>query len=122
LRGETPSGRWATTQGEYDALEHKGFDNDRHIGRRTGEQRLRCGQRTGYLQIEVPDVSWRKRTTFSSGKSMGARPFSDPDVVKMSDAELANITTNGKNKMPAYKGKVSEDEISSLVKYVRALK
>jgi cytochrome c6 len=56
------------------------------------------------------------------GKSMGARPFSDPDVVKMSDAELANITTNGKNKMPAYKGKVSEDEISSLVKYVRALK
>jgi cytochrome c6 len=56
------------------------------------------------------------------GKSMGARPFSDPDVVKMSDAELASITSTGKNKMPAYKGKVSEDQITALVKYVRGLK
>jgi len=56
------------------------------------------------------------------GKSMGARPFSDPDVVKMSDAELAGITSNGKNKMPAYKGKLSDDDINALVKYVRGLK
>jgi cytochrome c6 len=56
------------------------------------------------------------------GKSMGARPFSDPDVVKMSDAELASITSNGKNKMPAYKGKLAEDQVNALVKYVRALK
>lgn len=57
-----------------------------------------------------------------AGKSMGAKPFSDPDVVKMSDAELAGITSNGKNKMPAYKGKISEDQINALVKYVRELK
>ena len=56
------------------------------------------------------------------GKSMGARPFSDPDVVKMSDADLASITSNGKNKMPAYKGKLSDDDINALVKYVRGLK
>jgi cytochrome c6 len=56
------------------------------------------------------------------GKTMGARPFSDPEVVKMSDAELVSITSNGKNKMPAYKGKLAEDQINALVKYVRGLK
>ena len=56
------------------------------------------------------------------GKKLGAKSFSDPDVVKLSDAELADITTNGKNKMPAYKGKLPEDQINALVKYARGLK
>ena len=58
----------------------------------------------------------------TTGKMMGAKPFSDPDVVKMSDAELGNITSNGKNKMPPYKGKLSDDQINALVKYARGLK
>lgn len=58
----------------------------------------------------------------SVGKSMGAKAFSDPDVVKMSDADLAAITSSGKNKMPGYKGKISDDQINALVKYVRTLK
>jgi len=58
----------------------------------------------------------------SVGKSMGAKAFNDPDVVKMSDADLASITSNGKSKMPAYKGKVSDEQINALVKYVRTLK
>jgi cytochrome c6 len=58
----------------------------------------------------------------TAGKAMGAKPFSDPAVVKISDAELAGITSNGKNKMPAYKGKLSDDQINALVKYVRGLK
>jgi len=57
-----------------------------------------------------------------AGKSMGAKAFSDPDVVKMSDADLASITSNGKGKMPAYKDKLSADQINDLVKYVRGLK
>jgi mono/diheme cytochrome c family protein len=44
------------------------------------------------------------------------------DVVKMSDAELASIISDGKNKMPAYKGKLAGDRINGLVKYVRGLK
>jgi mono/diheme cytochrome c family protein len=40
----------------------------------------------------------------------------------MSDAELASVTSDGKNKMPAYKGKLSGDQINALVKYVRGLK
>lgn len=57
-----------------------------------------------------------------AGKSMGAKPFSDPDVAKKSDADLAGITATGKNKMPAFKGKLSDDQINDLVKYVRGLK
>ena len=53
---------------------------------------------------------------------MGAKAFGDPDVVKMSDAELVSITSDGKNKMPAYKGKLTGDQIDALVKYVRGLK
>jgi len=54
--------------------------------------------------------------TTAVGKTMGAKPFSDPDVVKKSDAELASITSNGKNKMPAYKGKLSDDQIDAVLR------
>ena len=56
-----------------------------------------------------------------SGKKLGARDFQSPDVVKMSDADLIAITTNGKHKMPAYKGKLSDDQIKALVAYCRTL-
>jgi cytochrome c551 len=56
------------------------------------------------------------------GKSMGLKPLSCPEVQKMSDADLTALVTNGKGKMPAYKGKLSDDEISAVVKYVRTLK
>jgi mono/diheme cytochrome c family protein len=56
------------------------------------------------------------------GKKLGARDFSDPDVVKMSEADLATITTDGKNKMPAYKGKLTDDQIKDLVKYIKEMK
>src|SRR5215469_13618915 len=56
------------------------------------------------------------------GKKLGARDFSDPDVVKMSDSDLVKITTEGKNKMPSYKGKLTDEQISDLVTYIRQLK
>lgn len=56
-----------------------------------------------------------------AGKSTKARPFNDPDVVKMSDADLIAVTTNGKNKMPAYKGKLTDDQIKSLIAYIHTL-
>src|ERR1700690_2408747 len=37
------------------------------------------------------------------------------------DDELILATTNGKNKMPAYKGKVSDADIKDTVAYVRTL-
>jgi mono/diheme cytochrome c family protein len=56
------------------------------------------------------------------GKTMGLKPLSDPEVQKMSDADLTALVTNGKGKMPAYKGKLSDADIASVVKYVKTLK
>jgi mono/diheme cytochrome c family protein len=56
------------------------------------------------------------------GKTMGLKPLSSPEVQNMSDADLTALVTNGKGKMPAYKGKLSDDEIGAVVKYVKTLK
>jgi mono/diheme cytochrome c family protein len=56
------------------------------------------------------------------GKKLGAKDFQEPDVAKMSRADLAKIISNGKNKMPAYKGKLTDDEIRSLAKYLKQMK
>src|SRR5664279_1942205 len=56
------------------------------------------------------------------GKTMGLKPLGSPEVQKMSDADMTALVTNGKGKMPASKGKLSDDEISAVVKYVHTLK
>lgn len=56
-----------------------------------------------------------------AGKSMGAIPFSSPALVKASNADLIAATTNGKRKMPAYKGKLTDPQIAAVVAYVRTL-
>lgn len=43
------------------------------------------------------------------------------DTAKHTDAELIKITTDGLEKMPAYKGKLTETEIKDLVAYIRTL-
>ena len=45
------------------------------------------------------------------------------DVAKKADADLIKITTDGKPpKMPAYKGKLSDDDIKGVVAYIKTLK
>ena len=56
------------------------------------------------------------------GKKLGIKDFHSPEVVKMSDAQLFEITKKGKDKMPAYDGKLTDDQIKGLIKYVRSLK
>ncbi len=58
----------------------------------------------------------------SMGKSMKLRDLGSDDVQKQTDAELTEITANGKGKMPAYKGKLTDDQIKQLVGYIRSLK
>jgi cytochrome c6 len=60
-------------------------------------------------------------TGSAMGKKMGAHDFTSADVQKMSDAELSDIITNGKNKMPKY-GSLKPEEIKGLVAYIRTLK
>jgi len=56
-----------------------------------------------------------------AGKSMGARDFRSPEVMKESEAELQQAIESGRKKMPAYKGKLSDSDIQGLVKYIRQL-
>lgn len=56
------------------------------------------------------------------GKSMGLKDLGSPAIQSMSDADLTNAVTNGKGKMPAYKGKLSDAQISEVVSYIRTLK
>lgn len=57
-----------------------------------------------------------------AGKKLGAKDFHAPEVAKMSDQELFDITKKGKDKMPGYEGKLTDDQIKSLIKYIRSLK
>jgi cytochrome c6 len=57
----------------------------------------------------------------ATGKALKVRDLASPDVQSQSDAQLMDIVTNGKNKMPAYKGKLTDDQIKGLVAYIREL-
>jgi cytochrome c6 len=56
------------------------------------------------------------------GKSMKLRSLTSADVQKTSDADLTKVISDGKGKMPAYKGKLTADEIKALVAFIRTLK
>ena len=57
------------------------------------------------------------------GKSMGAKDLASAEVQKQTDAQLTDIISNGTagGKMPAYKGKLTDDDIKGLVAYIRTL-
>ena len=55
------------------------------------------------------------------GKKLGAHDLNSAEVQKQSDAQLTEIVTKGKNKMPAYDGKLSKEQIAQLVAYIREI-
>jgi mono/diheme cytochrome c family protein len=59
--------------------------------------------------------------TTPAGKAMKAIPFTDPTILKSSDAQLIASTKNGKGKMPAYAGKLSDGDIKAVVTYIHTL-
>ena len=57
-----------------------------------------------------------------TGKSLGVTDLTSGDVQKQTDAQLTDSIANGKGKkMPAYKGKITDDQIKGLVGYLREL-
>ena len=56
-----------------------------------------------------------------AGKKMSAHDFGSDEVQKQSDADLTQIVSKGKNKMPAYEGKLKPEQIKDLVNYIRKL-
>jgi cytochrome c6 len=55
------------------------------------------------------------------GGKMGTRDFASPGVKAQSDAQLTEIITKGKGKMPPYGGKLKDTEVQDLVTYIRSL-
>jgi cytochrome c6 len=52
-------------------------------------------------------------------KAMGVKAANDPAVKSQTEAQMIELTTNGKAKMPAFKGKLSEAQIKDAVVYFR---
>jgi mono/diheme cytochrome c family protein len=50
-----------------------------------------------------------------------AASFKDPTIVNASDADLIAAVKNGKGKMPANNGKLTDAQIKSAIAYVRSL-
>lgn len=55
------------------------------------------------------------------GTKLNIKNLASPEVQKQSAAELSQTIAKGKNKMPAYEGKLSKDEITQLSGYVKGL-
>jgi mono/diheme cytochrome c family protein len=56
-----------------------------------------------------------------AGKAMKAPSFSDAVLIKATDTDLIAATKNGKGKMPAYAGKLTDPQIKDAVAYIRTL-
>jgi mono/diheme cytochrome c family protein len=55
------------------------------------------------------------------GKSLQTADLRSPEVQKKPDAELTQSVSEGKGNMPAFKGNITDEEIQSVLKYVRTL-
>jgi len=55
------------------------------------------------------------------GRSLKLRDLRSPDVQKRTDADLTDIITNGLATMPAFKDKLTNDQIQQVVAYIRQI-
>jgi mono/diheme cytochrome c family protein len=56
-----------------------------------------------------------------AGKKLAVKDFQSPEVQKQPDAELLDVAKKGKNKMPAYGGKLPDNQLTDLIAYMRGL-
>lgn len=55
------------------------------------------------------------------GEKLKIRDLHSAEVQSQNDAALAQIVTKGKEKMPAYDGKLTKEQIEQVVAYIREL-
>ncbi len=54
-----------------------------------------------------------------AGKAMKVKPVTDPEVSKLSEAQMIDAVHNGMGKMQPYKDKLSDAQIKDAVTYFR---
>ena len=72
--------------------------------------KMRCQSCHGAQGIPNPGIA----------KNMGVKPANDPAVKAHTAVQMIAITTDGKGKMPAFKGKLTDAQIKDSVDYFRA--
>src|SRR3974390_1587963 len=55
----------------------------------------------------------------AAGKSMKVKPVTDPEVKKLTEAQMVDAVHNGMGKMQPYKDKLSDAQINEVVTYFR---
>ena len=55
-------------------------------------------------------------------KNLKIKPASDPEMKKLSVAQMIESIKNGKNRMPSFKDKLSDEQIKEVTAYYRGLK
>ena len=56
-----------------------------------------------------------------TGKAFHAKDLRSEEVQKQTDAEVADVITKGRGKMPPFAAKIKPDDVTKLVVYLRAL-
>ena len=56
-----------------------------------------------------------------AGKAFKAASFNEPAIVKIPDLDRIAIVKKGKDKMPAFGDKLTDDQIKSVLAYIRTL-
>jgi cytochrome c6 len=56
-----------------------------------------------------------------AGKAFKAASFKDPAIVKIPDSDRIDIVKKGKDKMPVFGDKLSDDQIKSVLAYIRTI-
>lgn len=57
----------------------------------------------------------------AAGKILKVKDLASSEIQDQHDSELKTFLENGKGKMPAYKGKLTSEQIENLVQYIRVL-
>jgi len=53
------------------------------------------------------------------GKKFAMKDLRSPEIQKQTDAQLVATTKAGKNKMPAFKDKLNDDQTKGIIEYIR---
>lgn len=72
------------------------------------------------------NLVYKKDCAKCHGKTAEGRHFGGPSLISgktaaASEEDLRNVIANGKGRMPKYAGKLTSDEIDSLIQQIRAL-
>jgi cytochrome c6 len=58
----------------------------------------------------------------TAGKAMKVKDLASDDIQKQHDSEMKTVIEEGRNKMPAYKGKLTNQQIEDLIQFIRTLR